>query len=271
MFVASVAAAAACGADRPASDETTAALSVCDEIVPPDRFVDGIPAYSQCAGFETAPIYSNNGVDTSTTALGADWIRTQGSGGYQCTELAHRYLHFRWNVTSWLPNGNAGVWCETPPPRASGVVQTMTPVHGDLIVFAPGVCGASPGTGHVAVVDTVDDAAAELTIVEQNRAGRRSAAQSCATCFLHVVANGGASGSGADGGAGSDDAGGADAGSMVVRTAGATRAPAGSTSGPSGAAIACGIGTGGARAGRGAGLALATVILALGRRRVRSK
>jgi surface antigen len=105
-------------------------------------------------------------IDTSTTSLGADWIRTQGSGGYQCTELAHRYLHFRWNVTSWLPRGNAGTWCDTQPTAASGVVQTTAPVHGDLIVFAPGSCGADATTGHVAVVDTVDAAKAQVTVVE---------------------------------------------------------------------------------------------------------
>ena len=72
----------ACSADPSAIEETTAALSVCDEVVPANRFVDGIPAYAQCTGFENAAIYSNNGVDTSTTSFGADWIRTQASGGY---------------------------------------------------------------------------------------------------------------------------------------------------------------------------------------------
>ncbi len=197
-----VATALSCADDRSAIEETTAALSVCDEVVPANRFVDGIPAYAQCAGFENAAIYSNNGVDTSTTSLGADWIRTQGSGGYQCTELAHRYLHFRWNVTSWLPRGNAGTWCDTQPTAASGVVQTTAPVHGDLIVFAPGSCGADATTGHVAVVDTVDAARAQVTVVEENRAGRRNTAQTCAACYLHVVANDGSSTTGAGGATG---------------------------------------------------------------------
>ena len=196
-----VATAAACADDRSGVEDVTSALSVCDEVVPANRFVDGIPAYAQCPGFENAAIYSNNGVDTSTTSLGADWVRTQGSGGYQCTELAHRYLHFRWNVTSWLPRGNAGTWCDTQPTAASGVVQTTVPVHGDLIVFAPGACGADAVTGHVAVVDVVDDARAQVTVVEENRAGRRNAAQSCATCYLHVVANDGSSGAAGAGGA----------------------------------------------------------------------
>jgi surface antigen len=277
VLLVAVAVAGACADDRPAIDETTAALSVCDEVVPFDRFVDGIPAYAQCPGFENAAIYSNNGVDTSTTSLGADWIRTQGGGGYQCTELAHRYLMFRWNI-NWLPSGNAGSWCDTPPAAASGVAQTTAPVHGDLIVFAPGVCGAAPNTGHVAVVDAVDDAAAAVTVVEENQAGRRTAAESCATCYLHVVANdgspgagdggspisGGAAGSGGGAG-GSPDS---DAGSTAARATRAARDPGNSSRGTSGGAIAaCGIGAGRPRAQVGGGLLLATAILLARRRR----
>src|SRR6476660_8890813 len=76
-----------------------AAADICGETVPATRFIDGIPAYAQCAASMTGAVYSNNGTDTSTTSGGAGWIRTQGSGGYQCTELAHRYLYFKWNVT----------------------------------------------------------------------------------------------------------------------------------------------------------------------------
>ena len=275
------------------------ALSVCDEVVPANRFVDGIPAYAQCPGFENAPIYSNNGVDTSTTSLGADWVRTQGSGGYQCTELAHRYLHFRWNVTSWLPRGNAGTWCETQPTAASGVVQTTVPVHGDLIVFSPGACGADAVTGHVAVIDVVDDARAQVTVVEENRAGRRSAAQSCATCYLHVVANdvssgaagtggatgtggavgsGGATGVGGGGaaagttgfptgtGGGAAGSPGADAGSNTVGTGGSRSE--GDVAGAPGAASreaigGCSVSGGGARTPSRGGLAVAAALLAV--------
>lgn len=198
---------------------TSAALSVCDETVPADRNVDGIPAYAQCDAAANSAIYSNNGVDTSTTSMGADWIRTQWSGGYQCTELAHRYLHFKWQV-DWIPNGNAGEWCDMMPPASSGLVQTMTPVHGDIMVLAPGSCGAAQGTGHVNVIDVVG-ADGKLTAVEQNQAGRNSwYTLSCAKCFLHVVANdgtnmGGTIGAGSGGkgaaGMGAGGAGGASA------------------------------------------------------------
>jgi hypothetical protein len=180
------------GEGDPAIDVGVAreALNGCNETVPATRFIDGIPSYAQCATTMSSPIYSNNGIDTATMSMGSDWVRTQYSGGYQCTELVHRYFHFKWNV-KWIPNGNAGAWCDTQPPASSGVVQTMVPVHGDAMVLAPGSCGADGTTGHVTVVDVVDTAKQKLTVVEQNGARRGTYNQSCAKCFLHVVANDG--------------------------------------------------------------------------------
>jgi hypothetical protein len=183
-------------------DEMSLALDVCGEMVPTNRAVDGIPAYSQCDATMNSSIWSNNGVDTSLTSLGPDWVQTQRGGGYQCTELTYRYMRFRWNVS--YRSGDAQEWCDGDLP--ANLVKSTTPVHGDLIVFAGGVCGADPSTGHIAVVDTVDAARGAVTIVEENRAGRRSAQQSCATCFLHAAANdgsiGGAAGRGGTAGAG---------------------------------------------------------------------
>ena len=196
-----------CGGDRaervdPEAVGTAAeAIDSCNEMVPANRFIDGFPAYAQCATTQNSAIYSNNGIDTATTSMGSDWVRTQGDGGYQCTELAHRYLLFKWKVT-WLPRGNAGTWCDTMPTAGSGVVQTTTPVHGDLMVFAPGSCGADGTTGHVAVVDTVGAAGGKLSAVQQNVASRTSYAPSCAKCFLHVVANDGSMGTAGAGGMG---------------------------------------------------------------------
>jgi MYXO-CTERM domain-containing protein len=200
------------------------ALSVCNETVPDGRFVDGIPGYDQCSASQNSAIYSNNGVDTSTSAEGSDWVRTQRSGGYQCTELAHRYLYFRWDVP-WIPNGNAGTWCDAQPPSSSGVVQTSTPVHGDVIVFPPGECGADSTYGHVALVDVVDSDT-RVTIVEQNRAGRRATNISCAACFLHVVTNDGSP----QGSAGATGTGGA------PEATGGALTPTGGTSAGTGAA-----------------------------------
>lgn len=176
------------------------ALSVCEEAVPASRVIDGIPAYAQCASSSNSAIYSNNGVDTATSALSAEWKRTQYNGGYQCTELVHRYWLFRWNVT-WIPNGDAWTWCDLTPPSSSGIVKTTVPVHGDAIVFARSTCGSDPVYGHVALVDTVDAAASKVTYVEQNGANRRTNAWSCASCFLHVVANNGTAGAGGSTGA----------------------------------------------------------------------
>jgi surface antigen len=178
----------ACFAGHPAWAD-----NICAESVPSNRMVDGIPAYNQCDGASGGPIYSNNGVDTAIASAGTGWVRTQMNGGYQCTELAHRYLYFRWNIKT-VPNGNAGVWCDAILP--AGLGKSTTPVHGDLIVFAPGSCGADGTTGHVAVVDVVNSNST-VTFVEQNRAGRRSCAITTAACFLHVAAN---DGSNADGG-----------------------------------------------------------------------
>ncbi len=160
-------------------------MNICGEVVPEDHYVDGIPAYAQCDESQSVSVWSVDGLATSANEQN-EWRRTQWSGGYQCTEFANRYLYFVWGVTS-VPNGNAGSWCDSEPPE--GLVQTLVPVHGDLIVFAPGSCGASPETGHVAVVDVVDEAADRVTIVEQNRSGRRSTNVDCAACFLHAVAN----------------------------------------------------------------------------------
>ena len=183
-------------------NEVLLALDVCGEAVPANRAVDGIPAYAQCDATMNSSIWSNNGVDTSLTSLGPDWVQTQRSGGYQCTELAYRYMRFRWNVS--YRSGDAQEWCDGDLP--ANLVKSTTPVHGDLIVFAGGVCGAAESTGHIAVIDTVDAAREAVTIVEENRAGRRSTQQSCATCFLHATANdgsiGGAAGSGGGGAAG---------------------------------------------------------------------
>lgn len=166
--------------------------NICAETVPSNRMVDGIPAYNQCDAASGGPIYSNNGVDTAVASAGTGWVRTQMNGGYQCTELAHRYLYFRWNIKT-VPNGNAGVWCDATLP--AGLGKSTTPMHGDLIVFAPGSCGADTTTGHVAVVDVVNSNNT-VTFVEQNRAGRRSCAINTAACFLHVAANDGSHGDG---------------------------------------------------------------------------
>jgi MYXO-CTERM domain-containing protein len=246
-FVVSVAAMLlACGNTPQTGDageawsEASQALNACNETVPAMRAVDGIPAYAQCDAIESGAIWSNNGVDTASSSQGAGWVRTQYSGGYQCTELARRYMLFRWDID--YQHGNAGEWCDGELP--STLELAATPTHGDLIVFAPGSCGADSTTGHVAIVDTVDMAGGKVTIVEQNQASRRTTQQTCAKCFLHAVANDGSSGG--SGGAASGGAGGGGT------TSGGSPSAAGSASG--GAPMA-GASTGGTPSTGGAGAA----------------
>ena len=202
-----------CSGEPPETEplgRTQQALNVCDETVPDEHYVDGIPAYAQCDE-TTGEIWSNNGVDTSATSLGSDWVRTQRSGGYQCTEYAYRYLYFRWDID--YRGGNGGEWCDGDLPDT--LLANSAPVHGDVVVFAPGSCGADPVYGHVAVVDTVNEAEAEVTFVEQNRANRRTCAIDTANCFLHAVANDGQTGTGGAGGEGGTSGGGGSGGSLV--------------------------------------------------------
>jgi surface antigen len=173
-------------ADSDSDTDTDESFNICGEDVPSEHYVDSIPAYAQCAESQNSDIWSDDGVDTSTERLSSEWIRTQWGAGYQCTEFASRYLKFQWDVMK-VPNGNAGTWCDSSPPE--GLVQTDTPVHGDIMVFAPGSCWADRVYGHVAVVDIVDEPGNSVEFVEQNSPGRRSCPINTAACFLHAVEN----------------------------------------------------------------------------------
>jgi hypothetical protein len=207
------------------------AINACNETVPATRAVDGFPAYAQCAGIEDGAIWSNNGIDTAPSSQGAGWVRTQNGGGYQCTEFARRYFMFHWGID--YQHGNAGEWCDGTLPSTLALVTS--PTHGDLIVFAPGSCGADATTGHIAVVDTVDMAGGKVTIVEQNQASRRSSQQSCAKCYLHAIKNDGTVGGSSAGGssAGGSSSGGASAGGVggAGPVAGGASSSAGTVSG----------------------------------------
>ena len=242
VFLASVAAA-----------RTGAAANVCNETVPTNRFIDGLPAYQQCTDSNNASIWTNNGIDTATASGGAGWVKTQFGGGYQCTEWAHRYMLFRWNID--YEHGDAKDWCDGTLP--STLVKSTTPVHGDLIVFGPNACGADATTGHIAVVDSADSS--KVTFVEENSASRRSCALSTATCFLHATAN---DGTPADAGAGDasnpKDAGG-NGGSTGAGGTSGTGAGGANTGGTSGTGVGGTSGTGaGGTSGTGAGGTIGT-------------
>jgi CHAP domain len=243
----------ACGnAPREEAEElgvTRQEVNACDETVPAMREVDGFPAYSQCEGIKDGAIWSNDGVETASSSQGQGWMRTQWSGGYQCTEFARRYLMFRWGID--YQHGDAWEWCEGTLP--STLTLATSPTHGDLIVFAPGSCGSDATTGHIAVVDTVDMAGGKVTIVEQNPAGRRSTQQSCAACYLHAVKNDGSAGGAGTAGAGTAGAGGAGTAGAGGAVIGGGAAAGGTTNTTGGTAPAAGYPSGDPATGGAAG------------------
>jgi hypothetical protein len=167
--------------------ESLADDGICDEAAA--ATIDGIPAYAMCTAASTSDVWSNDGVHTaSSPGTGSGWVQTAYGNGYQCTELAGRYMQFVWSVApDWL-NGDAKDICSLPLP--SSLEITMTPVHGDLAVFPAGCDGASTTTGHVAVVNTAS--ASKITVVQQNVAGTGNDSTSCIACYVHAIANTGA-------------------------------------------------------------------------------
>jgi hypothetical protein len=106
--------------------------------------------------------------------------------GYQCVELAQRYVATRFGgfPTHW-PVAFAAQMCGATAglpvsvhTRGSG----YQPVHGDLMVFGG-------GAGHVAVVESVDGGA--VGVVEQNASstGRSTRSIGQESCFIHANAN----------------------------------------------------------------------------------
>jgi hypothetical protein len=153
--------------------------------------IDGVAAYAMCDAALNSNVWSNTGANTAGASLGPDWVETGmgkiiGKNGYQCTELSQRYFYFRFGICPWSWVAAKDMCTEDLP---STVVLTTTPVHGDLIIIPPGCDGAGLETGHVAVVDRVNGATVD--VVQQNAGlnGYGTFHTSCATCFLHAVAN----------------------------------------------------------------------------------
>ncbi len=154
---------------------------ICNES--PAATLDGIPAYAYCGNFN---VFSNNGSDTKSASGGTGWVQTEGGYGYQCVEYAVRYEHFKFSVGTGWGISYAYQMCNTHP---TGIAKATTPVHGDLMIFAPGSCGADGTAGHVAVVDTVGSTT--VKVVQENTAGSYTYNKSCASCWLHASANSG--------------------------------------------------------------------------------
>jgi surface antigen len=171
----------ACSSSEDVGRSAAAIDYICNE--PAGATIDSIPAYPFCGDFN---VWSNNGIDTKSASGGAGWVRTETNDGYQCAELALRYFRFKFGITTvWPGISYADQMCATHP---AGMSVSNTPVHGDLMVFAGGSCGADATGGHVAVVDTVG--AMTIDVVQQNSSTSTATYNtSCASCFLHADHN----------------------------------------------------------------------------------
>jgi hypothetical protein len=145
--------------------------------------IDDIPAYPNDCG--NVNVWSNDGRTTKTApGTGTGWVQTEGGYGYQCTELASRYMHFRFGTATHWGIAEAKDMCATHP---TDVSKTSSPVEGDLMVFAPGVCvGAA---GHVAVVSSVTSTTASVVQQNETANGVGTYKRTCASCFLHAARN----------------------------------------------------------------------------------
>lgn len=145
--------------------------------------IDDIPAYPNDCG--NVNVWSNDGRTTATHAgTGAGWVQTEGGYGYQCTELASRYMHFRFGTATHWGIAEAKDMCATHP---TDVSKTSSPVEGDLMVFAPNVCVG--GAGHVAVVSSVTSTTASVVQQNETANGKGTYKRTCALCFLHAARN----------------------------------------------------------------------------------
>lgn len=173
---------AACSSSREEVGQSNDAVDyICSESA--SATLDGIPAYAYCGNFN---VWSNNGADTKSASGGTGWVQTEGGYGYQCVEYAVRYEHFKFGVATGWGISYAYQMCNTHP---SGISTATKPMHGDLMIFAPGSCGADGTAGHVAVVDVVN--ATTVKVVQENVAGSYTYNQSCASCWLHAANNNG--------------------------------------------------------------------------------
>jgi hypothetical protein len=145
--------------------------------------IDDIPAYPNDCG--DVNVWSDDGRTTQTVpGQGTAWVQTEGGYGYQCTELASRYMHFRFGTTTHWGIAEAKDMCATHP---TDVSKTSSPVEGDLMVFAAGVCvGAA---GHVAVVSSVTSTTASVVQQNETANGKGTYNRTCASCFLHAARN----------------------------------------------------------------------------------
>ena len=177
LFIITTGALAGCAAQTGDEHERSTEAAACGTAL---AEVDGIWAYS-------------NGWAQTTGDSCAGWLAT--GYGYQCVELAQRYMHDRFGIATIWPVSAAKQMCGSHPGGITThwVGDGYPPVHGDLVVFTQGTWG------HVAVVNETWDGG--LSIVEQNNsAGGTGTLTGNASsgftrgygtvgCFLHADSN----------------------------------------------------------------------------------
>lgn len=187
------------GAPRPASAynecgaQTRAIGSACGA-TPTICTFDDFQAYARCA--TDTHIYTTDGRHTRSSAPTTSW-RLTDYYGYQCVELALRYFYGRWLVPNWSVR-NAAAMCNGSLPAHVTRISNPTAadvVPGDLMVFPPNGCGGAGADGHVAVVNSIIGANAEL--INQNclinntlvTCVTRHSVADCAACIIHADYN----------------------------------------------------------------------------------
>jgi hypothetical protein len=125
--------------------------------------------------------------DATFCSVNTAGVVTDSGWGFQCTELASRYFHFRWGQTLGSFE-YAYDLCTNAP---SEVTRPSTPVVGDLMVFDNAFNDGNGG--HVAVVTGLNSNGT-VNVIEQNGActghATYSPSQRGSTgCYLHAPAN----------------------------------------------------------------------------------
>ena len=179
---------------------------------PPSAYIDGEKGvfhdYNDTSGFPVFnsdhcyghAIYSTSGKDTYSDDPFHNRTVTNSGFGYQCVELAYRYMGWRWSKWIWVSNGASDL-CNGPLVDSRGApvkgLQRFrpgggTPVPGDLFVFANGVCGADAQYGHVAVITRVWNKDS-VQIAQQNVVSEKYTIQNvklaCACSIIHADNN----------------------------------------------------------------------------------
>ena len=190
------------GSESPSTEELGAVeqRALCHT---PAAWYDGYAMFSNssCGDADFAADAWMNGGSNACSAGSSGCYLTGDS--WQCVEWAERYFWFKWDVRGFYA-GNDIRWGEIngaidmctrssqyyTDRRLQKLSASSTPIRGDLMVWSPGVCGADPTWGHVAVVTSVGSTS--VGVAQQNAGSNYlapSVSRSCAACWIRATAN----------------------------------------------------------------------------------